>query len=296
MRTPGDRDEHLAAPSSLQLGDRDFSCFQALIHREAGIWLAPVKKALVQARLSRRVRALGLASFGDYHARVLADNGERVQMLDAICTNETHFFREPLHFEHLANRVLPAWREEAEAGRRRQQLRVWSAACSTGEEPYSLAMTMLASLPAGWDVQILATDLSTRVLARAAEGLFPIQKATEIPETYRKAFMLRGLGESEGLMKAGPEIRAPIRFERMNLAGEAWPALGRFDLVFMRNVLIYFDAATKARVISHALAALAPGGHLYLGHAESLAGLGFRVKAVLPTVYANEPGSGEVAA
>lgn len=274
------------------VSDRDFARFQALIREEAGIFLAPVKKALLQGRLARRVRELGLPSFGAYYERVTRDGEERVRMLDAICTNETHFFREPGHFEHLVRGVLPALCADAEAGRRARQVRVWSAACSTGEEPYSLAMTLLAALPPGWDVRILATDLSTRVLARAAEGLYSLDQAAEIPEPYLKAFMLRGRGAREGLMKAGPELRALVRFERMNLAAAEWPALGPFDAVFLRNVLIYFDRETKAGVVSRALATLAPGGQLFLGHAESLAGLPIHSRAVVPTVYAREPARG----
>ncbi|HEY6003564.1 MAG TPA: protein-glutamate O-methyltransferase [Anaeromyxobacter sp.] len=272
--------------SSAAVSDRDFARFQALIRDEAGIFLAPAKKALLQGRLARRVRELGVPSFGAYYELVARDDAERTRMLDAVCTNETHFFREPRHFEHLVRSVLPALRADADAGRRPRQVHVWSAACSTGEEPYSLAMTLLAALPPGWDVRILATDLSTRVLACAVEGLYPLEKAEEIPEPYLKAFMLRGHGAREGLMKAGPEIRALVRFERMNLASPAWPALGPFDAVFLRNVLIYFDRETKAGVAWRALSTLAPGGQLFLGHAESLAGLPIRFRAVQPTIYA----------
>jgi chemotaxis protein methyltransferase CheR len=273
--------------SSGAVSDRDFACFQALIRDEAGIFLAPAKKALLHGRLARRVRELGLPSFGAYYELVARDGAERTRMLDAVCTNETHFFREPRHFEHLAGGLLPRLRADADAGRRPRQIHVWSAACSTGEEPYSLAMTLLAALPHGWDVRILATDLSTRVLARADEGLYALEKAEEIPEAYLKAFMLRGHGARDGLMKAGPEVRALVRFERMNLAAPAWPALGPFDAVFLRNVLIYFDRETKARVASRALATLAPGGQLFLGHAESLAGLPIPFRPVLPTIYSS---------
>jgi chemotaxis protein methyltransferase CheR len=208
-------------------------------------------------------------------------------MLDAICTNETHFFREPRHFEFLCDRVFPAWREAAEAGRRPRRARVWSAACSTGEEPYTLAMTLLASLP-GWDVEILATDLSTKVLARAEAAIWPLEKAREIPEPYLKAYMLKGYGSQEGLMKAAPELRALVRFARLNLTHES-PGLGQFDLVFCRNVLIYFDKETKGKVVNRLLDRLLPDGFLFLGHAESLGGFTTRAKAVLPTVYALAP-------
>ena len=284
----------LLAAQPAAVSDADFAKFQALINREAGIWLSPVKKALLVGRLSRRLRELGVASWRGYHELVLADGAERVRMLDAITTNETHFFREPRHWEHLAAEVLPAWLAEAQAGRRPRRLRAWSAACSTGEEPYSLAMLLRAALPEGWDLEILATDLSTRVLDRARLGVWPLDKARELPEAYLKAFMLRGVGPQEGLMKAGPEIRQLVKFSRLNLAEAALPPIGRFDLIFCRNVLIYFDRNTKERVVDRLLDLLAPGGLLLLGHAESLTGCTSRARPVQPTIYARTgPAGGE---
>ncbi len=267
-----------------RVSDRDFARFQGLINREAGIWLAPVKKALLAGRLARRLRAVGIDSYREYFERVEADKVERIRMLDAICTNETHFFREPRHFEFLAQRVFPVWRDEADAGRRERHIRVWSAACSTGEEPYSLAMALLTAFPSGWHLEMLGSDLSTRVLERAETALWPIEKAKEIPERYRKAFMLRGYGAQEGLMKAGPEIRALVRFARVNLAGDRWPA-GPFDLVFCRNVLIYFDRVTKLRVVERLLERLDPRGLLFLGHAESLGGFTEKARPVVANIY-----------
>ncbi|HET9553693.1 MAG TPA: protein-glutamate O-methyltransferase CheR [Anaeromyxobacteraceae bacterium] len=266
------------------MSDDDFGRFQALINREAGIWLSPVKKALLVGRLSRRLRELGLGTWRAYHDLVVQDDAERVRMLDAIATNETHFFREARHWEYLAETVFPAWKAEAQAGRRPRKVRAWSAACSTGEEPYSLAMLLLGAFPEGWELEVLATDISTKVLERARRGLWPLEKSREIPEEYLKAFMLRGVGAQEGLMKAGAEIRRLVRFDRLNLV-EPHPAIGQFDLVFCRNVLIYFDRETKERVIDRLLDRLAPGGHLLLGHAESLTGFTTRARPVQPTVY-----------
>jgi chemotaxis protein methyltransferase CheR len=265
------------------VSDRDFARFQRLINDEAGIWLAPVKKALLVGRLARRLRELGIASYGEYFEIVVANETERVRMLDAICTNETHFFREPRHFEYLCDNVFPAWREEADAGRRPRRLRVWSAACSTGEEPYTIAMTLLSAFQ-GWDLEVLATDLSTKVLARAQAAIWSLEKSREIPEPYLKAYMLKGFGSQEGLMKAGPEIRELVRFSRLNLTHDQ-PGLGQFDVVFCRNVLIYFDKETKGKVVNRLLDRLHPDGYLFLGHAESLGGFTTRAKSVLPTVY-----------
>lgn len=276
-------------PAALAVSEGDFIRFQTLIHQEAGIWLPPVKKALLVGRLAKRLRELGLVSYAAYYDRVVEDAVERVRMIDCICTNETHFFREPRHFDFLAERIFPTWRDEADAGRRPRRIRVWSAACSTGEEPYTLAMVLLTAFPAGWELEVLASDLSTKVLDRAAAGVWPIDKADEIPEAYRKAFMLKGFGAQQGLMKAGPEIRSIVRFARVNLVGEGWPTGPAFDLVFCRNVLIYFDRRTKIEVVERLLARLEPRGYLFLGHAESLGGFTEKARAVVPTVYGPMP-------
>jgi len=272
--------------------DADFASFQALVNREAGIWLSPVKKALLVGRLARRLRELGLTSWRRYHDLVVEDEAERVRMLDAITTNETHFFREPRHWEHLAERVFPAWRAQADAGRRPRRVRAWSAACSTGEEPYTIAMMLLGAFPAGWELEVAATDLSTRVLERARRAVWPVEKAAEIPRAWLEAFMLEGQGDQAGLMRAGPEIRSLCRFSRLNLATDEYPA-GPFDLVFCRNVLIYFDRATKERVIDRLVDRLQPDGLLFLGHAETLTGYSTRARPVVPTVYARDAAPAE---
>jgi chemotaxis protein methyltransferase CheR len=267
------------------ISDHDFARYQELVNREAGIWLAPVKKALLVGRLARRLRELGLTSYADYYERAVADPAERIKMVDAICTNETHFFREPRHWEYLAEQVYPAWQELAAAGRRERKVRVWSAACSSGEEPYSLAMSLMTAFPTGWSLEVLATDLSTKILDRARAATWPLAKSSEIPEPYLKAFMLKGFGAYEGTMRAGPEIRALVKFARLNLNGDDWPPAASFDLVFCRNVLIYFDRVTKEKVVSKLLDRVAPGGNLFLGHAESLGGFTTRAHSVIPTVY-----------
>jgi chemotaxis protein methyltransferase CheR len=276
------------------ISERDFTGYQRLVYREAGIWLSSAKKALLVGRISRRLRELGGLSYGAYLRRVQEDEAEQVRLLDAICTNETHFFREPRHFELLEREVLPRWRERGDTGSGQgRRVRVWSAGCSTGEEPFSLAMVLRHHLPAeeGWHIDILATDLSTRVLERARQALWPLEKAEEIPKRYLRAWMLRGVGSQEGWMKVGPELRSLVRFQRLNL-NDCQGLMGHYDLIFCRNVLIYFDAASKARVIERLLGHLSPHGLLFLGHAESLTGLGWRVSAVMPTVYAVRPSAG----
>ena len=262
---------------------KEYRLFQALVHREAGISLSDQKRALLVGRLAPRLRALSLESFEAYYDKVQGDQVELVRMIDSICTNETQFFREPKQFAFLENDLLPAWRAAAEAGSRPRQIRVWSAACSSGEEPYSIAMTLAAQLP-GWSVEIVASDLSTKMLERASSAIWPLERAAQIPLHYRKTFMLRGGGPQEGRMAARPDLTALIRFVRVNLHHDSYPVSGRFDLIFCRNVLIYFDAPSKARVIDRLIDRLEPHGHLFLGHAESLNNHQ-RVQATGPTVY-----------
>ena len=270
--------------SNANITTRDFRRFQALVQGEAGIYLSDQKRALLVGRLAPRLRALELPSFAAYYERVWSDREELVRMIDALCTNETHFFREPKQFAFLEQQVLPAWHAAADAGERAKRVRVWSAGCSTGEEPYSIAMSLAWHLP-GWSVEILASDLSTKVLDRAAAGIWPMERAEEIPPHYRKTFMLRGRGAQEGKMAARPELSATIRFARINLNAESYPAAaGRFDLIFCRNVLIYFDALSKRRVIDRLLDRLDPAGFFFLGHSESLNHVE-RVRAAGPTVY-----------
>ena len=275
--------------------EREFTLFQELIERESGIYLAPAKKALLVGRLSKRLRALGLSSFEAYYRRIVDedDRAERIEMLDCVSTNETHFFREPRQFEFLERQVIPAWKRGGP-----RTLRIWSAGCSTGEEPFSLAILLRHHFPpgSGREFEILATDISTRALARAEAAVWPIERAREIPLQYRRAFMLRGTGPQEGRMKAGPEIRELVRFERLNLNAERYVVRGPFHLIFCRNVLIYFPAETKRRVIHRLLDVLAPDGLLFLGHAESLNTLTDRVATVVPTVYAPARGSTSPAA
>jgi chemotaxis protein methyltransferase CheR len=268
-----------------RLNDADFHRFQSLIYDQAGIHLSQSKRALLAGRLAKRLRALEIDGFHEYLQRVERSSDELTQMLDIVTTNETRFFREQKQFDHIENNILPQWRADAEEGLRPREVRVWSAGCSTGEEPYSLAMMLLAGLGASWDIRILATDLSTRVLDKARAALWSIEKATQIPEPYLKAFMLRGRGSQHGKMKAGPEIRSVVQLARLNLHDEAYAVDGPFDLILCRNVLIYFDAVSRRGVIDRLIDHLVPGGSLLIGHAETLHGITTRVRSVVPTVY-----------
>jgi len=278
----------LALPKPIpDLAEEEFHLFQALVLRESGIHLGAKNRAMLVSRLWRRLRALELNSFSSYYRRVKADPREMVLMLDCLCTNETHFFREPAAFDCLRNRVFPEWMADADAGRRSRTLRIWSAACSTGEESYSLAMMMLTYFPPsdGWNVEVLGTDLSTKVLARASAGIWPAEKISGVPVDYRRRFLLKGFGPDKGKIKAVDELRHVIRFQRLNLTREPYDIAGPFDLIFCRNVLIYFQWETKIRVVDSLGKYLTSGGYLFLGHAESLHGVADKLQFVAPKVF-----------
>ena len=278
-----------------QVSDHEFGQFQRLIHEESGIHLTQVKKSLLTGRLQARLRELGISSFAGYLAVVRRDRHELQEMIDRICTTETRFFREPAHYEFLARELLPVYIQRANRGARPRSLRIWSAACATGEEPYSLAMVAERYMPKtlGWNVEIHATDLCKRALRQALSGLWPIEQASQIPEYYRKRFMLRGVRERARTMAAGTQIRQLIRFRHMNLMSGLYPVRGPFDIIFCRNVLIYFKRTTRQQVIGRLFDHLAVDGYLFLGHAESLHHDPVAATQVFPTVYTRAPSATE---
>lgn len=271
------------------LTEKEYGLFRDLIHHEAGIQLGPSRQALLVNRLSRRVAELGLRSFGEYHARVAGgrDRSELRGLLERVCTHETHFFREPRQFEFLDEVAGPAWAASAAHGRRPRRLRAWSAGCSTGQEPYSLAMSLLARFPpeSGWTVEVVGTDLSSRALEKAREGVYPLERASEIPPLLRKRFMLRGVRSKAGTMAAGDAVRAVVRFAVQNLNDSSYAVAGPFDAVFCRNVLIYFSEQTRRAVVARLAEQLSADGYLFLGHAETLNAAGAALRCVGPAVY-----------
>lgn len=274
-----------------------FVKFQRLIYDESGIWLGPAKAALLCGRLSRRLRALQLRTLAQYYELVTSPDQqwERVLMINAITTNETQFFREAKHFEYLAQHVFPRWRAETAEHRREKKITVWSAGCSSGEEPYSLAMWLACHLPAGegWDSQILATDISTQVLDRAREATYAISKSADIPKPLLRQFMLKGIGSQEGYMKVGREVRQMVDFKRLNLGQGPFPTTS-FDLVFCRNVLIYFDAASKRNVVERLTRCLSRDGLFFTGHAENLNGVTSGLRPCASTIYCRAESHGRI--
>jgi chemotaxis protein methyltransferase CheR len=277
-------------PSEVLVSPAVFGKFRQLIHQETGIWLGDTKSALLCGRLSRRLRALQMLSLDEYYDLVtLPDqHEERVLMIDAITTNETRFFRDPRHFEFLESRVIPRWRAEAQQGLREKKVRVWSAGCSSGEEPYSLALLLARHLPAeqGWSVAIFATDVSTRILAQARVGIYNAAKAPDIPESLLRDYMLKGINQQEGQMKVMPKIQAMVDFQKLNLVHGPYPPVAQFDVIFCRNVLIYFDLLSKQKVVEHLTRCLAQHGLLFVGQAENLSSMNLQLKSLVPAVYA----------
>lgn len=260
------------------LTDQEFARFQRFIFEAAGISLANSKKALVAGRLAKRLHECQVGSYGQYFELLASGraDAEVQRAVDLLTTNETYFFREPKHFELLRELAM-------EARGHKPGFRVWSAASSTGEEAYSVAMVLADCLgEAQWEV--VGSDISTRVLARARTGHYALERATKIPDNYLKRFCLRGTGEQEGTLLVAKEVRRRVTFTRVNL-NEKLPPLGMFDVVFLRNVLIYFSLQTKRDVIGRVVSALKPEGHLLIGHSESLSGITDIVQPLAPAIY-----------
>ncbi|WP_426111392.1 CheR family methyltransferase [Massilia sp. PWRC2] len=276
--------EQLAAPAMQQpiaISDQEFVQFQRFIHDAAGISLSAAKKALVSGRLARRLQHCQLHSYGDYF-RLLASGHAAAEVqaaIDLLTTNETYFFREPKHFDMLREYV----RTVHQPG---QMLRVWSAASSSGEEAYSIAMVLADCLhEAPWEV--VGSDISMRVLERARLGHYPLERTTHMPPAYLKRFCLKGTGQQQGTLLIDRRLRQRVCFMQVNL-NVPLPALGAFDLIFLRNVMIYFDARTKQQVVARVIGLLKPHGRFVIGHAESLHGVTDLVRALGPSIYSRD--------
>jgi chemotaxis protein methyltransferase CheR len=267
-----------ALPGIAVLSEQEFNQFSALIHRIAGISMSAAKKPLITSRLAKRVKLCQLASYGDYFSFITSARGkeELQEAVDALTTNETHFFREPKHFDFLRQRVIPA----RQAGK---GLRIWSAACSSGEEPYSIAM-MLDELLGKEPWEVVASDISARILDKARSGLFPIERVAEIPQPYLTRYCLKGVDKHDGSLLIAKFLRERVRFISHNLTQPA-PRLELFDVIFLRNVMIYFDQETKRQVVARLVPLLRPGGHFLVGHSESLNGVSDELQLVVPAVY-----------
>lgn len=273
----------ISAPD--ELSKELYEAFRRLVYTESGINLGGEKAQLVRARLGKRIRQLHLNSYRDYYDLVRRDQtgAELCELLDAISTNTTHLFREKRHFEFL-HHLVTAW-SKAKSGAGRSNYRIWSAGCSSGEEPHSIVMTVDCALGGirGTDVRVLATDLSTRALDRARKGTYEVHRLGTVPPAFRSCYFKSC--EDPDQVHLISALREHITFGRFNLMATTFPFRQGFDVIFCRNVMIYFDRSTQQALVNRFAAHLRPGGHLFIGHSESLNGIEHPLTYVEPTVY-----------
>jgi chemotaxis protein methyltransferase CheR len=269
------------------LSGKDFDRLRTLVYDESGINLSPDKKTMMEIRLKRRLRSLDIPSYGAYCDHVFRPEGmanELIHLIDVITTNKTDFFREPDHFDYLVSRALPELASRLGAARK---CLIWSAGCSTGEEPYTLAMLLsdYAAQTSGFRFNILATDISTQVLEKAANGIFKSESLEPVPEKLRRKYFMRSRDPESDLLRAVPELRATIEFRRLNFMDADFGFPESPEIIFCRNVIIYFDRATQVRLLQKLTRQLAPGGYFFAGHSESFQGMDLPLIPVAPAIY-----------
>ncbi len=277
------RNEGLSRPA--------FDKLSRLIYEHAAISLGPEKKTMVEVRLKRRLRALELDSYDDYCNYLFSRKGyddELVHLIDVVTTNKTDFFREAGHFDYLVHKAMPEL--EARRGTGRKSL-IWSAGCSTGEEPYTLAMVLseYALTTPGFRFSLLATDISTTVLAKAAAGIFKAEVLRPVPRPLQKKYFMRSRDPESDLLRVVPELRALVEFRRVNFNDRDYGLSEAPEIIFCRNVIIYFDRPTQAKLLGRLISHLQPGGFFFSGHSESLQGMDLPLVLVAPSVY-RKPG------
>ncbi len=277
----------LATFAETEIPDADFRRVAQAVYKHCGINLTDAKKQLVSARLAKRLRAMGVKTYREYLDKVLANTSgdEFTTFIDSLSTNLTSFFRENDHFVYLKTKLLPQIIAERSGGRR--YIKAWSAGCSTGEEPYTISITLLESLPqaAGWDIKLMASDISTKVLAQAAAGVYAADKLQAVsPQLKGKYFEPRKLADGTPAFAANASLRNLITFKYANLM-EPFPFQGPMDFIFCRNVMIYFDKPTQEKLVNRYYEMLRPGGILFTGHSESLTGVKHPFKYVQATIY-----------
>lgn len=271
--------------TSGKMSEKDFSRFSQFIYSEVGIKLPASKKTMIEARLQKRIRLLGFENHSEYITFLFSDKGMReelINLIDVVTTNTTEFFREPQHFDMLNKNILPEW--HANLGN--QPLRVWSAGCSTGMEPYTLAIVLseYARSKQNFSFRILATDISTKVLQEAAKGVYEEERILPVPKHLKQKYFLRSKDRTKRLVRVVPELRRMIEFKRLNfMENFSMPQLKH--VIFCRNVVIYFDKPTQQKLFTKLCRCLNPGGYLFIGHSESLAGMELPLLQTAPTVY-----------
>lgn len=271
------------------ISDSDFRKLRELIHERIGIRMPPAKRVMLESRLQKRLRILGMHSFSDYCAYLFSETGIRNELsyfIDVMTTNKTDFFREPSHFDYLVNFVIP-WHWEIHGEGINNTLAVWSAGCATGEEAYTLGMILqdIKRRMPGFCFSITASDISGDVLEKAKTAVYSEDKAAPIPMEFKKRYILRSKDRQKNLIRIAPEIRTLVKFMAVNLMEKNSHLNGTFDIIFCRNVIIYFDRETQKKVLTNLYNALKNTGYLFLGHSETLCGMDIPFKAVAPTVY-----------
>jgi chemotaxis protein methyltransferase CheR len=269
--------------------DRDFHRLSSFISERCGLKLPSAKKTMLEGRLRKRLRALGLTDFGQYCDYIFSRNRadpEYLQMIDAVTTNKTDFFREPQHFHYLTQMAVPDLIEIYGLGIK-NRLNIWSAGCSTGEEPYTLAMCLMEFAHRGLliNFHILATDISTRVLESARRGIYEHEKVEPIPLPWRRKYLLRSKDKNLGLVRITPELRVLVKFQRLNLMADDFGHREPLAVIFCRNVLIYFDRSNQLAVLRRFCRHLIKGGYLFIGHSETLHGFDLPLLQAAPTIY-----------
>lgn len=272
----------------VELTPEFFSKFQVLIFELSGVWISR-GSGLIANRLSPRLRVTGTGTWKRYYEFVTAkENGvERERMVEAVTCGTPRFFRVPQHFEFLAQRLFPRYKAEANAQKRARRLRVWSAGCGAGEEPFSLAMLMCRCFPpgSGWELEVLASDVSDLALQRARAAVWPVERSREIPQDFLEDFMLKGEEKRNGEMTVSEDLRETVRFGRLDLLARRYPVRGLFDLIFCRGVLDFFDSESRARIAGQLAPLLLPAGFLIVDEGEDLTGAHPRLKALAPSIF-----------
>jgi chemotaxis protein methyltransferase CheR len=266
---------------------REFNRLSEFIHSQCGIKMPPGKKIMLESRLQKRLKTLGISCFREY-CQYLFDGpegkAELIHMIDAVTTNKTGFFREPTHFTYLVNTALPLLLQDKEKS---HGCTVWSAGCSSGEEPYTLGMVLseFASRQQGFQFSIVATDISTKILDKARLGIYEQELVADVPPLIKLKYFMRSKDRIKGLVRIVPTLRSLVRFERLNLMDESYAFSGPVDVIFCRNVIIYFDRETQYKLLDRLCRCLRTGGYLFLGHSESVHGFDLPIARMAATVF-----------
>ncbi|OPY02745.1 MAG: Chemotaxis protein methyltransferase [Syntrophorhabdus sp. PtaB.Bin047] len=291
MARPDDSRGQNADCGSVRLSNKLFDELTVFIHDQVGIKITPVKKVMLEGRLQKRLRKLGMRSFDEYCKYLFSDegkNGELTNMIDEVTTNKTDFFREPAHFNYLTSRVLPTILR-SDRFTVSNKLTIWSAGCSSGEEPYTIAMVVQDFADNVWaqelPFQIIATDISRRVLEKGQKAIYEEDKVAPIPVEIKKRFLLKSKNPGAGLFRIVPEIRSRVSFRRLNFMDGDFGFREKIDVIFCRNVIIYFDKTVQERLLGKFCRCLKPGGYIFMGHSETLFGMDLPLQQVAPTVY-----------